>query len=69
MWGEEEKRLEEMEEEDDGVKEGEEGAEQEFNKVSRKKKMTGMRQSYYSTAHHIANLNHHSVQLQTRCTI
>lgn len=52
MWGEEEKRLEEMEEEDDGVKEGEEGAEQEFNKVSRKKKMTGMRQSHYSTAHH-----------------
>lgn len=27
MWGEEEKRLEETEEEDDGVKEGEEGAE------------------------------------------
>lgn len=32
MWGEEEKRFEETEEEDDGVKEGEEGAGEELNK-------------------------------------
>ncbi len=44
MWEEDEKRFEDREEEDDGIKERGGRRGEEFNKKSRKEKMTEMRQ-------------------------